>query len=297
MVDIHGENVKTVSNQCRQILQQHATNHSQQQQQQQRWSDFCIADITNKNQVSDMMERADSMARGSFCEKENIVGSETSIPSSYASILVNAAGVTRDGLISKITEEDYDNVLNTNLKGTFLTCQAFCNPKRLDHILGINGDGSTSVPAVPTDKLTPLPLLRHSASIINIGSIISETGNIGQTNYAASKGGVIGLTRALAKEMAFYSTRKLKNGGFKDSDSISQRGRSNIRVNAILPGFIHTPMSEAVPDHVKERIQNQIPLKEFGTVDDIANMALFLASSRSSYVTGATLECSGMISL
>lgn len=164
-----------------------------------------------------------------------------------ASILVNCAGITRDGFITKMSEQDYDDVLNINLKGTWLTCQEFVSPDR-----GLQG-----------------------GSIINVGSIVSEQGNIGQTNYAASKGGVLGLTRALAKEVAFR----------------------RIRVNAVLPGFINTPMAQAVPEPILKSIEKKIPLGRFGDPSDIADLILFLASERSSYITGECIECSGMISL
>ena len=165
-----------------------------------------------------------------------------------ASILVNCAGITRDAFITKMKEEDYDKVLDVNLKGTFLTCQEFVSPER-----GLQG-----------------------GSIINVGSIVSEQGNLGQTNYAASKGGVLGLTRALAKEVA----------------------PRRIRVNAVLPGFIDTPMARAVPEPVLNAIRGKIPLGRFGNPHDVANLILFLAScERSGYITGQCVECSGMIAL
>lgn len=145
-----------------------------------------------------------------------------------ASILVNCAGITRDAFITKMSEEAYDQVLDVNLKGTFLTCQEFVSAER-----GLQG-----------------------GSIINVGSIVSEQGNLGQTNYAASKGGVLGLTRALAKELAVR----------------------RIRVNAVLPGFIDTPMAQAVPEPVLNAIKDKIPLNRLGTPQDIANLILFLAS-------------------
>lgn len=164
-----------------------------------------------------------------------------------ASILVNCAGITRDAFITKMTEQDYDDVLDINLKGTFLTCQEFLSPDR-----GLQG-----------------------GSIINVGSVVSEQGNIGQTNYAASKGGVLGLTRALAKEAAFR----------------------RIRVNSVLPGFINTPMAQSVPEPILKSIEKKIPLARFGESNDVANLILFLASERSSYITGECIEISGMISL
>lgn len=164
-----------------------------------------------------------------------------------ASILVNCAGITRDAFITKMKEADYDDVLNVNLKGTFLTCQEFLSLDR-----GLQG-----------------------GSIINIGSIVSEQGNIGQANYAASKGGVQGLTRAIAKEVAYR----------------------RIRVNAVLPGFINTQMAQAVPEPILNAVEKKIPLGRFGDPNDIANLVLFLASERSGYITGECIECSGMIAL
>lgn len=262
-VDIDEDKLRCTKDKCREIIAARPAGNKGDNQ----WTMFEVADITKKYHADHMMKCVDER----LC-KESVLSSGESLllsPQQCASILVNAAGITRDGLINNITEEDYDNVLDTNLKGTFLTCQAFCQPKRLDAMLGNN-----------------------SASIINIGSIVSEQGNIGQSNYAASKGGVVGLTRALAKEMAFYSTSRQK-----DNDNGYSSLPNIVRVNAINPGFIHTPMTDAVPDHVKRRIKKQIPMGRFGTVDDVANMVLFLASPRSSYVTGSTFECSGMISL
>jgi len=156
--------------------------------------------------------------------------------------------MTRDAFITKMKECDYDKVLDVNLKGTFLTCQEFLSPER-----DLQG-----------------------GSIINVGSVVSEQGNLGQANYAASKGGVLGLTRALAKEVA----------------------ARRIRVNVVLPGFIDTPMSQAVPKPVLNAIKRKIPLGRFGKPQDIANLILFLAScERSGYITGECIECSGMISL
>ena len=160
------------------------------------------------------------------------------------SILVNCAGITRDNFVEQQTLEDWNEVLDVNLRGTFVTCQAFCQ-------------------------------LKNRGAIVNLGSVVSELGNLGQVNYAASKGGVLGLTRALAKEVA-------------------SRG---IRVNAVLPGFIDTPMTQAVPESVRDRIVAKIPMGSFGKPDDVANLILFLASPRSGYITGQGIQCSGMIAL
>jgi NAD(P)-dependent dehydrogenase (short-subunit alcohol dehydrogenase family) len=275
LVDKDGQSLTKIQHECTLIKSKFLEERAQLQPHSTSMNsihDSFYCDVTNKNQVCDMIKYVD----------ETVIDTKFDTPIvPLPSILVNAAGITKDGLIHNISEADYDSVLDTNLKGTFLTCQAFCDPKRLD-------------------KLFKPQVEDGGGSIINIGSVISEKGNVGQTNYAASKGGVVGLTRALAKEMAFYSTSRMKmelRNNENDDNGHAKQSTKAIRVNTILPGFINTPMSEAVPEHVKERIKNQIPLKEFGTVDDIANMTLFLASPRSGYVTGTTLECSGMIAL
>jgi len=167
-----------------------------------------------------------------------------------ATILVNCAGITSDAFMDNLTESDWDRVLDVNLKGTFHTCQSF-----LRHSTGIHRHGG--------------------GAIVNVGSVVSEQGNLGQVNYAASKGGVLGLTRALARETA----------------------RRGVRVNAVVPGFIETPMSEAVPDAVLQSIRGKIALQTFGQPEDVANLIAFLVSDRSKYITGEAIECSGMISL
>ena len=173
-----------------------------------------------------------------------------------ASLLVNCAGITRDGWVSKMSVQDWDSVMDVNLKGTFLTCRAFLDHQRHKRLQSNNPPQSSS-------------------SIVNIGSIVAQLGNLGQANYAASKGGVEGLTRALAKEAA----------------------SRDVRVNAILPGFIDTPMARAVPEPIQQEIVTKIPLRRFGTPEEIANVVCFLLSPRSSYMTGAIIPVSGMIAL
>lgn len=160
---------------------------------------------------------------------------------------VNCAGITVDKFLLKTEEEDWDRVLNINLKGTF-----FFNKAIGREIIDKQGKESYG-------------------SIVNISSIIGKVGNIGQANYSASKGGVIAFSKTAAKEFA----------------------RNRIRVNALLPGFINTPMAAAVPDKVKDKMIPQIPLGAFGEADDIADMCVFLISDRSKYVTGAVIEVSG----
>ena len=180
------------------------------------------------------------------------------------SILVNCAGITRDGWTKDMSLEDWNRVLQVNLTGTFLMCQAFLR----HHHEGQQRAKTNAARKEPSEPTS-------TASIINIGSIVSEQGNIGQANYASSKGGVIGLTRALAKETA----------------------RKAVRVNAVLPGFIATPMTEAVPSQILQTIPSRIALQHLGQAQDVANVVAFLASDRSGYITGETIECSGMISL
>lgn len=164
---------------------------------------------------------------------------------SAPSIVVNSAGITRDNFLLKMDENSWNAVLNVNLKGTFLVTQAAA--------------------AAMVDSKIP-----HS-SIINIASIAGKIGNIGQSNYAASKAGVEAFTRSASKELAKY----------------------NIRCNAILPGFIETPMLTSVPDKVKEKFRSSIPFGRMGTPAEVAEVVLFLASERSSYVTGNCIEVSG----
>merc|ERR1711936_517143 len=159
-------------------------------------------------------------------------------------IIVNSAGITKDGFMLRMKEEDFDKVIDVNLKGTFLVTQAAASLMKDQQLAG---------------------------SIVNIASIVGRTGNIGQANYTASKAGVIGFTKTAAKEL----------------------GKFGIRVNVILPGFIKTPMTDVVPDKVKQAFVSQIPLGEFGLPVDIAEVAAFLASSRSKYITGATLDVNG----
>lgn len=226
-----------------------------------------LCDVTNKSDVENAIRKADEVASAS-----------ASSPSPVASILVNCAGITRDAKCSNLSDEDWDEVLDVNLRGTFFTCRAFCEPRRLSALLG-----STAA-------------VGNGGSIINIGSIVSNYGNVGQVNYAASKGGVVGLTRALAKEMALLSSKSAT------TDDVIGNGMKGVppavRVNCIQPGFIHTPMAHAVPEKVLAEMTRRIALRRLGRAEDVANLALFLASSeRSGYITGEALECSGMLRL
>lgn len=158
-------------------------------------------------------------------------------------ILVNNAGITRDNLLMKMSEEDFDAVLATNLKGAF-NC---------------------------TKHVSRQMLKQKSGRIINISSVSGVMGNAGQANYCASKAGVIGLTKSVAREL----------------------GSRGITVNAIAPGFIETEMTEVLSEDVKKAMGDQIPLKRFGKTEDIAEMAAFLASDKAAYVTGQVINVDG----
>ncbi len=162
-------------------------------------------------------------------------------------ILVNNAGITRDGLLMKMSEEDFDAVVNTNLKGAFNTIR----------------------------HMSRYFLKQRSGKIINISSVSGILGNAGQANYSASKAGVIGLTKSVARELA-------------------SRG---INVNAIAPGFVATDMTDAMTDDAKAAMTDAIPLKRIGTTKDIANMAVFLASDLSDYITGQVFAVDGGMSM
>ncbi|MFH1476363.1 MAG: 3-oxoacyl-[acyl-carrier-protein] reductase [Verrucomicrobiota bacterium] len=158
-------------------------------------------------------------------------------------ILVNNAGITRDGFLVRMSEEDWDQVLAVNLKGTFLFTKAVSRGM----------------------------IKQKSGVIVNLASIIGLIGNAGQCNYAASKAGVIALTKSAARELA----------------------SRNIRVNAVAPGFIETKMTAALPEAVRGKMLDAIPMARFGLPDDVANVVLFLASPASAYMTGQVLSISG----
>lgn len=158
-------------------------------------------------------------------------------------ILVNNAGITKDGLLMKMSEEDFDNVINVNLKGTFNCVRHVARQM----------------------------IKQRAGRIINLSSVVGVTGNAGQVNYAASKAGVIGLTKSTAREVA-------------------SRG---ITVNAVAPGFIETDMTEVLSDKVKEASVSQIPLGHFGKAEDVANTVAFLASDDAGYITGQVIHVDG----
>lgn len=158
-------------------------------------------------------------------------------------VLVNNAGIVRDGLLMRMSEDDWDRVLEVNLKSVYNTCKAVLRPM----------------------------MKAKKGKIINVSSVIGLTGNAGQVNYAASKSGIIGVTKSLAKELA----------------------SRNIYVNCIAPGFIETGMTHELNDSVKEDILRNIPLKRIGKPEEIAHAALFLAGAGSNYITGHVLTIDG----
>ena len=158
-------------------------------------------------------------------------------------ILINNAGITKDGLLVRMKEKEFSEVLDVNLKGTFIT----------------------------TKEVAAIMMRQRYGKIINISSVVGIVGNAGQCNYAASKAGVIGFSKSVARELA---------------------GR-NINVNVIAPGFINTDMTEVLPEKVKDSMIQSIPLKRIGKPQDVANLVLFLASDLSNYITGQVINVDG----
>ena len=162
-------------------------------------------------------------------------------------VLVNNAGITRDGLIARMSEEDFDDVININLKGTFNCCKAAAK----------------------------VMMKQRSGRIINMSSIVGLYGNAGQTNYAASKAGVVGITKSLAKELA----------------------RRHITVNAIAPGYIATDMTGALSEEQRAAISERVGLGRLGEAQDVAALVAFLASPAAAYITGQVIAVDGGLSL
>ncbi|MDN5352104.1 MAG: 3-oxoacyl-[acyl-carrier protein] reductase [Clostridiales bacterium] len=158
-------------------------------------------------------------------------------------ILVNNAGITRDSLFLKMSEGQWDQVIAVNLKGIF-NCTQFAVKMMAEN---------------------------NSGKIVSLSSVAGQMGNVGQTNYAATKAGVMGITKSLAKELARY----------------------NVNVNAIAPGIVQTPMTDVIPEKVMEGMLKQIPLRRIGQPDDIANLVRFLVSEDSAYITGQIIACNG----
>ncbi len=182
------------------------------------------ADVSNVNEVEGLVKNAiDKFGR--------------------IDVLVNNAGITRDGLLMRMKEEDFDRVIEINLKGTFLVTKA----------------------------VTPYMMKKRDGKIVNLASVVGVTGNAGQCNYSASKAGIIGFTKSIAKELA----------------------SRNIRVNAVAPGFIDTDMTNVLGEDIKKSINSQIPMKRMGTSREIANVVYFLGNEESSYITGQVINIDG----
>jgi 3-oxoacyl-[acyl-carrier protein] reductase len=183
-----------------------------------------VVDVTNLSQVEDMVNKT--------LDKFQKID-----------ILINNAGITRDALIVRMSEQEFDSVIAVNLKGTF-NC---------------------------TKAISKVMMRQRYGKIVSIASIIGIMGNAGQANYAASKAGIIGITKSVAKELA----------------------SRNVNVNAIAPGFIATDMTAKLPENVKAQMLSMIPLNRFGKASDVAELAMFLASDASSYITGQVIKIDG----
>lgn len=158
-------------------------------------------------------------------------------------ILVNNAGITKDGLILRMKDEDFNSVIDVNLKGVFNTTRA----------------------------VSGIMMKQRSGKIVNISSVVGVTGNAGQCNYAASKAGVIGFSKSIARELA----------------------SRNVNVNVVAPGYINTDMTKDLPDKVKESVLQSIPMKKIGEAKEVANLVLFLSSNLSDYITGQVINVDG----
>ena len=217
-------------------------------------ADIAFTSINTESQVQELVATIEGMGvkvrayqanASDFCLTQSLV-EEIHRDFGHIDILVNNAGITRDGLMLRMSEEQWDDVLNTNLKSAFNYIRA----------------------------CTPIMAAQRSGNIINISSIVALDGNAGQCNYAASKAGLIGLAKSIAKEM----------------------GPRGIRSNCIAPGFILTDMTLALTESVREELVKTIPLRRSGTPEDVAGVALFLASDLSSYVSGQVINCCGALS-
>lgn len=200
-----------------------------------------------ESELADLGVKAKGYASNAakFDETQNIV-SQIASDFGHIDILVNNAGITKDGALKRMTEEQWDAVLTVNLKSVFNFTKA----------------------------VQPVMWKQGGGSIINMSSVVGVSGNANQANYSASKAGIIGFTKSVAKEF----------------------GVRNIRCNAIAPGFIITEMTDKLPDEIKKEWANKIPLRRGGTPEDVADTALYLASELSSYISGQTIHvCGGML--
>ncbi len=213
-------------------------------------ADVAICDV-NLEAAQKTAAEIEAKGRKSLAVKANVAASEDvtamieAVVSKFSriDILVNNAGITRDGLILRMKDEDWDLVLSINLKGAFL-----CAKAALKYMTK-----------------------QRAGTIINIASIVGAMGNAGQANYVASKAGLIGLTKTIARE---YANR-------------------NITANAVAPGFIETAMTKALPENVRQELAKQIPMGKLGTPEDVANAVRFLASPWASYISGQVIHVNG----
>ena len=211
---------------------------------------MAVVDVSDETvaQTAAELSQAGITARGYRCDVSSFdevaaVGERILADFGRVDILVNNAGITKDRLFVRMTPDDWGAVISVNLTGAFNFSKA----------------------------LAPAMLRQRSGSVVNIASVVGQMGNPGQANYAASKAGMIGLTKSLAREF----------------------GPRGVRVNAVAPGFIRTPMTDALTDEVQNQMKQAIPLGRFGETTDVANVVMFLVSDTSAYVTGQIINCDG----
>ena len=213
--------------------------------------DVAINYVSDKTDVEGIKKEFEEMGvkclmvKADVSNEEDVNNMVESVISEFGKIdvLVNNAGITKDTLLMRMSKEDFDKVIDINLKGTFLVTKA----------------------------VTKYMMKKRCGSIINLASVVGVVGNSGQSNYSASKAGIIGFTKSVAKELA----------------------SRNIRANAVAPGFIETDMTNVLKDDIKENIGNQIPLKRMGTAREVAEVIYFLGTEKSSYITGQVINIDG----
>lgn len=213
--------------------------------------DVAINYVSDKTDVEGIKKEFEDMGvkclmvKADVSNEEDVNNMVESVISEFGKIdvLVNNAGITKDTLLMRMSKEDFDKVIDINLKGTFLATKA----------------------------VTKYMMKKRCGSIINLASVVGVVGNSGQSNYSASKAGIIGFTKSIAKELA----------------------SRNIRANAVAPGFIETDMTNVLKDDIKENIGNQIPLKRMGTAREVAEVIYFLGTEKSSYITGQVINIDG----
>ncbi len=214
-------------------------------------ADIVVNDVSASEAAKEVVKEIESLGRRAMVitadvsnndEAKNLINT-TVKEMGRVDILVNNAGITRDGLLLRMSEADFDSVINVNLKGAF---------NMIKHI-------------------TPVMLKQRNGRIVNMASVVGLMGNAGQVNYCASKAGIIGMTKATAREL----------------------GSRGITVNAVAPGFINTQMTEVLPEEVKKTYMTQIPLGRFGEVSDIAKTVGFLVSEGAAYITGQVISVNG----